>query len=111
MESSQNDKQNHVLAKLPQCRVSREDTQLVDQPKKQIQTANVLRRCKEALPAVMGALIAAAVAVVLAKSAASAKSAVKGALIASEEAKVKKGIFFHRSTPDVHATCPLHSIL
>lgn len=65
-----------------------------------MQTANVLRRCKEALPAITGALIAAAAAVVLSKSAASAKSAVKGAPNASEEAKVKKGIIFHGSTPD-----------
>ena len=72
----------------------------MEQPEKQMQTANVLRRCKDALPAVTGALIAAAAAVVLAKSAASAKNAVNGAPTASEEAKVKKGIFFHGSTPD-----------
>jgi len=76
-----------------------------------MQTASVLRRCKEALPAVMGALIAAAAALVLAKSAASAKNAVKGAQVHLKRSRCRRESSFMEALQMTHATSSLHSIL
>ncbi len=59
------------------------------QPKKRADVGKVLRRCKAALPALTGALIAAAMAVAIsAQSTASAKGAAEDVLVTPEEVKV-----------------------
>lgn len=78
------------------CRIPKDDTQLLEQPKRQLHVGRVLRRCKAALPALTGALIAAAAAAfILSHPPASAKGAVEDAPVAYEEGKVG-------AAPDMH---------
>ena len=71
------------------CRIPREDKEVLAQPRKRTDVGKVLRRCKAALPALTGALIAAAMAVAFsAQSTALAKGAAEDVSVTPEEVKV-----------------------
>ncbi len=71
------------------CRIPKEDTEVLMQPKKQTHLGRVLRRCRATLPALTGALIAAAMAVAFsAQSTTSAKGAAEDVSVTPEEGKV-----------------------
>ena len=79
------------------CRIPKEETQQGEQRNRRAFIGEALQRGKEALPAVTGALIAAAAAIIFAQPAASAKVLSAGASEASAPPAVSNVSSMHGS--------------